>query len=96
MASTTPNKETIRRLCILSGASQCYLRVNTGDDYAEVLADIKEKELQNCLQSLKDWCGMKFRLYSMLDHSTENLIYLDMIKTEGEKLYPHNQTKVDA
>ena len=91
MAFTTPNKESIKRICILSGASLCYLRVNTGDEYAEVLTDIKEKELQNCLQSLKDWCGMKFRLYSVLDSSPENIIQINKIKIEGEKLYPPPQ-----
>ena len=65
VASTTPNKEIVRRICILSGGSICYIRVDTGDEYVDVLTDIEESNLNNCLQELESWAGMKFRIYTL-------------------------------
>jgi len=47
MAKTTPNKESIRRICLLSGASFCYLLVDTDNDYVDVLSDLKQEEMEN-------------------------------------------------
>jgi len=84
MASTTPNKEIVRRICLLSGASQCYLLVSPGDEYVDVLADIKTNEIKNCISELESWCGMKFRLYSLYDETE----YLKELKKQAEKILP--------
>jgi len=88
MAITTPNKETVRRVCLLSGATCCYILVDTGDEYVDVLADIKKEEIKHCVKSLHDWGGMKFRLYSLLDISPDEIKLTNKIKSVGEKIYP--------
>ncbi len=64
MASTTPNKEIVRRVCLLHDATECYLFVETGDEYVEILADIPNEKLSSCLSELESWAGMRFKLYN--------------------------------
>ncbi len=47
MNSITPNKETIRRICILNGATCCYISYARGNNFIEILTDIKEEKLNN-------------------------------------------------
>jgi hypothetical protein len=91
MAKTTPNKESVRRICLLSGGSFCYLLVDTDNDYVDVLSDLKQEEIENCQKELESWCGMKFRVFSTQKNSTDNFI-IKKIQRCGEKLWPieHN------
>ena len=88
MANTTPNKETIRRICILHGGSYCFLRVDTGAEYVDVLSDIIDERKQACLEELEAWCGMKFKLYN--EQSLDEKI--KQISTSGEKILPIKMT----
>ncbi len=87
MAKTTPNKEAVRRICLLSGGSFCYLLVDTGDEYVDVLSDLKQEALDNCQKELESWCGMKFRVFTTQKNTTEDFIVRN-IKSHGEKLWP--------
>ncbi len=87
MAITTPNKEAVRRICLLSGGNFCYLLVNTHNDYAYVLSDIKQEETANCQKELESWCGMKFRVFTT-QNSTSDDTTIKTILNSGEKLWP--------
>jgi hypothetical protein len=84
MASTTPNKETIRRLCLLHKVSYCYILVDTGTAFVELLSDIKDSNKLLFKGELESWCGMSFQTYNL--HSNCNNI--SRLKKEGEKIYP--------
>ena len=84
MAHTTPNKETIRRICILQGGTECYIQVNTGNEYVNILTDIENQNLDQCLSELESWCGMKFQLFNEDSESK----YTNKIKLNGEKILP--------
>lgn len=94
MANTTPNKETVRRICLLSGASICYLLVDTGDEYAEVVTDIELPDLENCINELKSWCGMNFRLYTT-KQATDYKNKIARIRACGEKILPIQPEEMD-
>jgi len=86
MANTTPNKEIIRRISLLHGASFCYIYINTGDEYVEALANIKTGKMKNYKQELEMWSGMKFRVYNMNSKQEQ----VNKIETKGEKILPIN------
>ena len=84
MANTIPNKETIRRICILHGCSYCFIHVNTGAEHTDILTDIIDKKKLACLKELEAWCGMKFKLYNELSPDET----IKQISTSGEKILP--------
>ncbi len=84
MASTVPNKEIVRRVCHLAGATECYLYVKKKDEVVDVLTNITDEEAINCLTELESWSGMKFRLYT---YSSDKII-IDSLITYGEKILP--------
>jgi len=64
VALTTPNKEIIRRICHLNGATKCYLYIDTGDEYAEILTNISSEKIGDCISELEQWAGIKFRVFN--------------------------------
>ena len=94
-SKTMPNKESVRRICLLSGGSFCYILLATEDDSIAVLSDIKADEIANCEKELQNWCGMKFRVYSTLLESTGDTV-ISCIQKQGEKLWPieHDDKKL--
>ncbi len=84
MANTTPSKETIRRICILQGGTECHILVDTGYDYVDVLSDIEDQNFKQCLSDLEAWCGMKFQLFN--NHSEKK--HINRIKQDGERILP--------
>lgn len=84
MASTTPNKEIIRRICHLHGASRCHLLVDTGDDFAEVLTNISTDKIPSCITELEQWAGMKFRVFNFKEENNKTF----KILSEGEAILP--------
>lgn len=87
MAKTIPNKESVRRLCLLSGGSFCYILFTAEDDGIAVLSDIQADKIAHCEEELQNWCGMKFRVYSTLLESTSAALINDF-QNQGEKLWP--------
>ena len=65
MDSITPNKEIIRRICILNGGTCCYISHTKGDAFLEILTDIKEEKLNNFSKELSDWSGIRYKVYSV-------------------------------
>ncbi len=65
MNSITPNKEIIRRICILNGGTTCYIGHKKGEQYLEVLSDIKEENLERFAKELSEWSGVSYKVYSM-------------------------------
>ncbi len=88
MANTTPNKESIRRICILHGGSYCILHVDTGAEHVEVLTDITDERLPICEKELEAWCGMKFKLFN--EGSKDKIV--KHIRISGEKILPIKMT----
>ena len=84
MTSTAPNKEIVRRICHLAGATECYLHVKKKDNIVEVLTNITDEATTNCLTELESWAGMKFKLYNY----SNNKIIINRIITYGEKILP--------
>ena len=88
MANTTPNKESIRRICILYGGSFCILHVDTGAEHVEVLTDIADERLPICEKELEAWCGMKFKLFNERSNDEKT----EPIRLSGEKILPIKMT----
>ncbi|MEE9326915.1 MAG: hypothetical protein V3U71_06420 [Cocleimonas sp.] len=86
MQNTIPNKETIRRICILNGATNCYLLASTEYTYTMVLMDIAEEKTNAVKIELKSWCGMEIRVFTY-ERETEGK---KEILAKGEKILPIN------
>ena len=84
MSNTTPNKETIRRFCLLFRVSYCYLLTDTKTEYANLFLDISNKKKDELLHELESWCGMKFKLLNLTSNEDE----ITQVKTRGERIYP--------
>ena len=84
MVDTTPNKEIIRRITMLHGATYCYILVKTGLNHIEVHTNISTEKITSCEAELRDWAGMYFKVFNNLS-DTENI---DKIKKNGEKILP--------
>ena len=84
MANTTPNKESIRRICILHGGNYCYLLVDTGADHVEVLMNIANNRMESCCKELESWCGMEFKLLNEGSNDDE----IKRVSVSGEKILP--------
>ena len=84
VASTTPNKEIIRRICHLNGATKCHLFVATGDEFAEVLTDIPTDKIASCITELEQWAGIKFRLFNFKNNKDD----ISNILSKGEIILP--------
>jgi tRNA G10 N-methylase Trm11 len=65
MDTITPNKEIIRRICILNGGTYCYISHTKGDNFIEILADIKEEKLTSFSKELSEWSGINYKVYSI-------------------------------
>ncbi len=86
MASTTPNKETVRRICRLHDATECYLYIDTGDEFVEILADVPNKKLSSCQNELESWAGMRFRLYNY----QQDKKVIELFKEKSIQILPIN------
>jgi hypothetical protein len=65
MDSITPNKEVIRRICILNGGTCCYISHIKGDAFIEILTDITEERLNNFSKELSEWSGINYKVFSL-------------------------------
>ena len=65
MHTITPNKEVIRRICLLNGATTCYIAKTKGKQSIEVLVDIKEVNLTHFSKELSEWSGIMYQVYSL-------------------------------
>ena len=63
MSYTTPNIETVRRICLLHKVKLCYLNIETGAEFVELLVDLDSSKMELFNHELESWCGMKFKLY---------------------------------
>jgi hypothetical protein len=86
MDSITPNKEIIRRICILNGATCCYISHTKGDAFLEILTDIKEEKLNSFSKELSEWSGINYKVYSLdaqkndeqtVDHINNKILPID-------------------
>ena len=84
MAYTTPNKESIRRLCLLHKVESCYLLSDTGTVFVDLYLEFDTQHTEQLREELESWCGMKFRIYNNKSNK-EDII---RIKTKGEHIYP--------
>lgn len=84
MVSTTPNKEIVRRICHLHGATKCILLVDTGDVFVEILTNISTDKISSCTNELEQWAGMKFRVYNF----SKNKNTISKVLSKGESILP--------
>ena len=84
MVNTAPNKETIRRLCLLHEVKSCYLLSDTNSIFVDVLVDIGNQKSELFCQELESWCGMRFKIFT-LDSDEVQIIRM---KKYGEIIYP--------
>jgi hypothetical protein len=84
MQNTIPNKETIRRICILNGGTNCYLLAATKYNNTMVLMDIAEDRTCSVKVELKSWCGMKIRVFTYEKDTEEK----EEILAKGERILP--------
>ena len=89
MANTIPNKETIRRLCLLHKVESCYLLSDTKSVFVDLLIELEDQHTELFRQELESWCGMKFKLFNK--NSNEKDII--RIKNEGELIYPLSEVE---
>ncbi len=84
MTLITPNREIIRRICILNGGSICYISYSTENNFIEVLTDIKTSNLSNFEKELKEWTGINYKVYSTKNSTKETSEHIQ------EKILPIN------
>ncbi len=84
MTNTTPNKEAIRRVCKLNGASFCYLITSTKETKVAIYSDINEKDISFVESELKNWCGMPFKVLT----PTSAKAAVDNIINNGVQILP--------
>jgi len=84
VVSTTPNKEIVRRICHLHGATKCILLVDTGDVFVEILTNISTDKISSCTNELEQWAGMKFRVYNF----SKNKNTISKVLSKGESILP--------
>jgi len=84
MAHTTPNKETIRRLCLLHKVEFCYLLSEKSSEYVDILITLEDQYLEIFEQELESWCGMRFKLFNKKSNKKDIM----RIKNKGDKIYP--------
>ena len=82
--STTPNKEIVRRICVMNDASFCYLLVEYSSATIKLYANIPDNLILKANEELLSWCGMPFKIYN--DNSETLLI--NNIMNKGEKILP--------
>jgi len=82
--TTTPNKETVRRISVLHKAKYCYLLVIPTDPLVYILSDIATSRLDQFARDLEEWSGMKFQVYN--EKSAVDRV--NNIKKNGEKILP--------
>lgn len=75
MASTIPNKEIVRRICRLYGATKCYLRNPNNNVAIQILTNISNEKLSSCAKELESWAGMKFQV-SNFDINNKEIEYI--------------------
>ena len=88
MPSTTPNKEIVRRICHLHGATECHLLVDTGDLLVDVLTNITTDKISNCVIELEQWSGLKFRVYNFDKKNKLDNDKVSNILSRGEVILP--------
>ena len=84
MVSTIPNKEIIRRVCHLHGATKCYLHIPKNSETIEILTNIPNKKILSCENELESWADMKFKV-SNFDKNTEEI---NKFISYSEKILP--------
>ena len=84
MVPTVPNKEIVRRVCHLAGATECYLLVERNNEIVGVLTNITDDAITNCLIELESWSGMKFKLYNY----SSNKEIINKFLSYAEKILP--------
>ncbi len=84
MANTTPNLETIRRICLLKNIEYCYILIDTGDEFVYLMVDLEDKKIELFTQELESWCGMKFKVFN--DERDKEISI--RISSKGKKIYP--------
>ena len=84
MASTVPNKEIVRRVCRLFGATDCYLRIQNNSDTIKILTNITDDNLLVCETELESWAGMVFKVSNFNINTTE----LNEFISCSEKILP--------
>lgn len=62
MLSTIPNKEIVRRICHLHGATESYLLIKKDSTRVFVLTNITDDTIASCQSELESWAGMKFNV----------------------------------
>jgi len=85
---TTPNKEIVRRICILHGATYCYMLVIPEKDVVRILVDSDFKDISGIVDELRAWCGIRFEV---INYNTDELKSNDL-KKRGEKILPISLT----
>ena len=84
MPTTTPNKESVRRVTKLNGATFCYILVEPHETNILMCTDIPKSKHVAVIQELKDWCGMPFEIYA----ADNNDDIKHRIIKDGEKILP--------
>ncbi len=87
MIVTTPNLEAVRRVCILSGASLCYIYVPKHKPVIDILINIDKKDLDTVQRELESWCGMKFNVICTQSKEEE----IKRVRGKGYKILPISQ-----
>jgi len=82
--NTTPNKEVVRRICVMNGASFCYLLAEYSVESVVIFTDIPDRLITAASNELVSWCGMNFKIYN--ENSKSKTI--NNIKFKGEKILP--------
>ena len=81
---TTPNKEIVRRICILHGATYCYMLVKPENGIVRILVDSNFEDISGIADELLAWCGIRFEVITEISDSLKS----NEIIKRGEKILP--------
>ena len=84
MKPSPPNKEIVRRICILFQIKQCWMTNPSQYEASKLLVSLDNKKIDLFKKELKDWSGINFDVYSVNSKST----FADDIKLNGIILLP--------
>lgn len=65
--TVTPNKEIIRRICLIHGGTHCFIAPSDSEQCIDILANIETDKLDVFTKELHEWTGMNYRVYSTLN-----------------------------
>lgn len=71
MNSITPNRELIRRICLINKGSECYISIDNDKQIIIIYVDIPANKHTQLIHELHEWSGMNYQVEYTKDNELE-------------------------